>query len=88
MLHRIPVSVPITHTLPEVSDAERLARLHFHVRSGDYFPTLATFLGFIEETLGSTIATDSTMTTLERELVKSLRKDLMHLHQYYRIQPK
>ncbi|MDB5190343.1 MAG: hypothetical protein JWN49_669 [Parcubacteria group bacterium] len=77
----------MVHYLP-VNDTERLARLHFHVKTGDYFPTLATILGFVEETLSNyTQATDS-MPLLEKDLIQSVRKDLMYLHEYYQIDVK
>ncbi len=89
MLRRIPVSVITAKHSLETVDAERLARLHFHLRTGDYFPTLVTVLGFIEETLETYLPSDSTgMPKLECELIKGLRQDLLYLHEHYQIEPK
>ncbi len=77
----------MTHPIP-VNDTERLARLHFHVKTGDYFPTLATILGFVEETLSSYPQDEDSMPLLEKDLIQSVRKDLMYLHEYYQIEVK
>ncbi len=85
MLHRVSIS----HlSASSESDNERLARLHFHLKTGDYFPTLATILGFVEETLGNYTASTDALPPLEQELIRSVRKDLLHLHEYYHIEPK
>lgn len=87
MLYRIPVTSdtnPAAERAASVTDTERLARLHFHLKTGDYFPTLATILGFIEETVSAYPQKDA-LPCLERELIQSVRKDLMYLHEYYQI---
>ncbi|MEO6536360.1 MAG: hypothetical protein ABIT47_01595 [Candidatus Paceibacterota bacterium] len=71
-----------------MTDSERLARLHFHLKTGDYFPMLATILGFVEETIASYSTAPDTLPTLEKELISSVRKDLMYLHEYYQIEMK
>lgn len=88
MLQRIPISIADTEKPPMKTDTERLARLHFHLKTGDYFPTLATILGFVEETISGYPASPDTLPSLERELIHSVRKDLMYLHEYYRIEMK
>lgn len=85
MLYRIPVTIRDQEKPLSKTDTERLARLHFHLKSGDYFPTLATILGFIEETISSYDAAPGSMPVLERELIQGVRKDLMYLHKYYEI---
>lgn len=84
MLYRIPVTSETQKPTSATHDTERLARLHFHLKSGDYFPTLATILGFVEETLSTYPAKDA-MPCLESELLQGVRKDLMYLHEYYQI---
>ena len=69
------------------ADAERIARLHFHIKSGDYFATLATILGFLEETLGDPQAAGP-LPAMEKDLLRSVRKDLMHLDEYYTLAPR
>ncbi|CAN5730875.1 hypothetical protein BH11PAT2_BH11PAT2_07000 [soil metagenome] len=71
-----------------ITDTERLARLHFHVKTGDYFPTLATILGFVQETLNSYPMVADSLPLLEKDLIQSVRKDLMYLHEYYQIEVK
>ncbi len=88
MLYRIPLTVSDQEPPASKTDTERLARLHFHLKSGDYFPTLATILGFVEETVSSIDSGPSGMPALERELIHSVRKDLMYLHTYYHIELK
>jgi hypothetical protein len=88
MLYRIPVTVTEQEKPFPKTDTERLARLHFHLKSGDYFPTLATILGFVEETISSYELKPGSMPALERELIQSVRKDLMYLHKYYSIELK
>lgn len=88
MLKRITAKKNQKTVAVATTDAERLARLHFHIKSGDYFPTLATFLGFVEETLAEPTTARTPLNCMEKELVKSLRKDLMHLHEYYQIEPR
>ena len=86
MLYRIPV--PLTDQekpRAKTTDTERLARLHYHLKSGDYFPTLATILGFVEETISGYQDGPDSMPRLECELIQSVRKDLMYLHEYYSI---
>ncbi|MDB5245590.1 MAG: hypothetical protein JWN90_695 [Parcubacteria group bacterium] len=77
----------MVHSLP-INDTERLARLHFHVKTGDYFPMLATILGFVEETLDTYPEISDSMPLLEKDLIQSVRKDLMYLHEYYQIEVK
>jgi formate dehydrogenase maturation protein FdhE len=88
MLYRIPLTVTDQEKPLVKTDTERLARLHFHLKSGDYFPTLATILGFVEETISSMDAQADSLPALERELIQGVRKDLMYLHTYYRIELK
>ncbi len=88
MLQRIPVSVITAKQSLEAVDAERLARLHLHLRTGDYFPTLVTILGFVEETLAACSTTKDELPHLECDLIRGLRKDLMYLNEHYQIQPK
>ncbi|MDB5274981.1 MAG: hypothetical protein JWO58_3348 [Chitinophagaceae bacterium] len=71
-----------------ITDTERLARLHFHVKTGDYFPMLATILGFIEETLDTYPGLSDSLPILEKDLIQGVRKDLMYLHEYYQIEVK
>jgi hypothetical protein len=88
MIHDISVPISYEEDPPAMTDVERLARLHFHIKTGDYFPMLATILGFIEDTLDTYPASPDTMQTLEKELINSVRKDLMYLHEYYQIELK
>lgn len=69
------------------ADAERLARLRFHIEAGDYFPFVATVLGFVKDTLSGR----GELTPLERmqsEQIDALRKDLIHIHERYDLIPK
>lgn len=75
-------------TAPTAADAERIARLHFHIQSDDYFATLATILGFLEETLGDPHPNTSPLPRMEKDLLRSVRKDLTYLSEYYTLTPR
>jgi hypothetical protein len=67
---------------------ERIERLTFHLKTGDYFPMLATILGFAQETVaGCGCGADSDLLPLETGVLKDTRNDLMYLHKNYRIVP-
>lgn len=69
------------------ADQERLERLRFHIQAADYFPYVATVLGFLRDTL----ANRDPLTPLERmqaEQIDGLRKDLIHIHESYDLVPK
>jgi hypothetical protein len=68
---------------------ERIERLKFHLETGDYFPMLATVLGFIEETVSECECTQIVeKVPLETKAVRDARKDLLYLHRNYYIVPK
>ncbi len=67
---------------------ERLKQLEFHIESGDYFPLLATVLGFLEEGMRECETGSLTLAPVEAKVVEDFRKDLIHLHKNYEIQPK
>lgn len=83
MNERVYALSPIFFVFRDAADDHRIERLEFHLKNGDYFPMLATILGFLQETVKD-CAKDST----QYQLVQDVRKDLMHLHKNYRIEPK
>ncbi len=83
MNERVYALSPIFFTFRDAEDDRRIERLEFHLNAGDYFPMLATILGFLQET-----AKDCAKDDVQYELIKKVRKDLMHLHQNYRITKK
>jgi hypothetical protein len=71
------------------SDDERLEKLKFHLDTGDYFPMLATILGFVQETVTECECADvADILPMETRIVRDTRKDLMYLHSNYHIVPK
>ncbi len=67
---------------------ERIERLSFHLKTGDYFPMLATILGFAQETVaGCGCGTDEALVSLEAGVLKNIRNELLYLHENYRIVP-
>jgi len=62
-------------------DDERIERLHFHLKTGDYFALLATIMGFIEDTLQTAHAMNEPLKERELGLIRELKKDLMYLHE-------
>lgn len=83
MNERVYALSPIFFTFRDAEDDRRIERLEFHLKSGDYFPMLATILGFVEETVKDCAKDD-----VQYGLIQKVRKDLMHLHKNYRIEKK
>ncbi|MEZ4104420.1 MAG: hypothetical protein R3B60_03990 [Candidatus Paceibacterota bacterium] len=65
---------------------ENLDQLHFHVQAGDYFSTLATILGFVEEM----IMEQDTKNAMAYELkvLRQVKKDLLYLNANFDIKAK
>lgn len=76
---------PVAWLFHDKSDDERLARLKFHIDQGDYFPFLASVIGFLEETVRT--CTNDPENKTKAEYAASVRKDLIHLHEYYQLSP-
>ncbi|MEK9160679.1 MAG: hypothetical protein AAB440_01405 [Patescibacteria group bacterium] len=86
MNERVYVLSPLFYTFRDAADDHRIERLEFHVKSGDYFPMLATILGFVEETIAQ--CGKSELAERQYTLLKDVKKDLTHLHQKYEIKKK
>ena len=72
----------------EYPDQERLDRLSYHLETGDYFPMLATVLGFVEESVQScACAKTEKLLPLEAHALKGARTDLMYLHKNFKLVP-
>lgn len=87
MLYRAYSPASVSHSCT-TADKERLARLHFHIQTGDYFSMLSTMLGFVEETLTEFHPAEGTLPGIEKSLLQSVRKDLLDLQENYRIEPR
>lgn len=83
MNERVYALSPIFFVFRDATDDHRIERLEFHLKNGDYFPMLATILGFLQETVK-----DCAKDNVQYQLVQDVRKDLMHLHKNYTIKPK
>lgn len=72
---------------PRYGREEALKRLRFHVKVDDYFATLATLLGFVEEklTLLEKSVNKGQATSLELSILNEMQKDLMYLQKNYHI---
>ena len=85
-------SQPLTSTFINVSsmdtDHERLKQLGIHLKAKDYFATLATVMGFVEETIASADASNKELREREVTFIQDLKKDLLVLHKHYRIEPR
>lgn len=73
---------------PESHDPERLKTLEFHIKSGDYFPLLATIMGFLEESVRECENGFLRIAPIESDVVRQMRQDLIHLYKHYQITPK
>lgn len=71
----------------ESEDAQH-ARLTYHLKSGDFFNTVATIVGFLEGSLIEHSTENPELAAQEVRLAQSLRRDLMYLNERYRIEPK
>ena len=60
--------------------------IEFHVKSNDYFGTLATVLSMVRQNIESHQDKNSNLTNLK--ILKKLEKDLMFLHNNYKIDKK
>lgn len=83
----IPTVTGVSSYSDPRSEYERLNVLAFHIETGDYFPFLATLLGFVEETLTREDDTQESI-SIQLAAVKSARKDLQYLHNHCRIEPR
>jgi hypothetical protein len=69
-------------------EEERLERLTFHLNTGDYFPMLATVLGFVQESVSDcTCSATDELLPIEKDVLENARFDLLYLHKNYRIVP-
>ena len=69
-------------------DDDHLDRLSFHLETGDYFPMLATVLGFVQESVQTCSCSETEeLLPLEATALKGARTDLMYLHKNYRLVP-
>jgi len=67
-------------------DEERLARLHFHIEQGDYFPFLATVIAMLGDTVARCEGAEAG--SMQVNFVEEMRKDLLYLHERYDITPR
>lgn len=93
MLYFLPMSDTFAKPYECQTDAsanpERLAQLEFHLKSGDYFPLLATVLCAVEEGVKRCESgVEHAAEFVDAKVLKSLREDLIYLHKHYAITPK
>ena len=70
------------------TEPERIQQLEYHIETGDYFPLLSTVLGFMEETMQECETGTLSLIPMEADVIRQMRKDLVHLHTHYDILPK
>ncbi|MCB9810934.1 MAG: hypothetical protein H6779_05155 [Candidatus Nomurabacteria bacterium] len=75
--------IKVAYWLVRDAENEEDTRLNFHVKSGDYFSTLATILGFIEEKVGEQDYGGSL--DYELNVLKRMKKDLLYLNDNFDI---
>jgi hypothetical protein len=70
-------------------EAYNRERLLFHVRTGDYFATLATILGLVIDALDTSAADEKPFPPgYYRDVLMSMHDDLVYLHKTHQITPK
>lgn len=67
-------------------EQDNLEELHFHVQAGDYFSTLATILGFVEEMILE--QDEKNVMTYELKVLRRVKKDLLYLNANFDIKAK
>lgn len=67
---------------------KRTRGISFHVENDDYFVTLATIMGLLEDYLKSAMRTGAPPQSLHISILHDLKDDLMHLQRHYRIERK
>lgn len=75
----------LIHDAPPENRIEEIA---FHVKSGDYFATLATILMLLEDSLTDCLKRNSPPSEFQIASLQAQREELMHLHEHYTILPK
>ncbi len=63
---------------------ERMERLAFHIEHGDYFPFLATVIGFLKEAIEDCGVSES---ATKAAFASDMQKDLLYLQEHYRLAP-
>ncbi len=76
---------PATFLFRDESDDARLKRLRFHIEQGDYFPFLASVVGFLEEAVR--VCGSDPESAEKARYAADVRKDLIHLHEHYDLAP-
>jgi hypothetical protein len=87
MEHSYEILLSKFWTIQDAADDSRLERLKFHLEQGDYFPFLATVVGFLKET-AETCRESNEVTDAQMAFTDELRKDLIYLHENYQLAPK
>lgn len=84
-----------TYTIPirawSVRDelpGKRTRGISFHIKNDDYFATLATIMGLLEDSLRSTMRGSAPPQFLYISILHDLKDDLLHLQRHYRIEKK
>lgn len=68
----------------EPSEA-RIREIAFHVKSGDYFATLATIMMLVADSLQDNRLRNEPPSQFHINTVQALKDELMHVHRAYRI---
>ena len=64
---------------------ERKATIEFHVKGGDYFSTLSTILGLLQDSLEDSKRYDLTPTQFQINTLRDLKDELLHVHRLYTV---
>lgn len=80
--------IPRMWLLHDAPSTERADEIAFHVKSGDYFSTLATILMLLEDSLADCAKRQTSPTEFQLSTLQTLKDELMHLHRVYKIVPK
>ena len=67
---------------------DRVEEIAFHVKSGDYFSTLATIMLLLEDSLDDCKQRNVTPSDFHLSTLHALKDELMHLDRNYTIVPK
>ena len=67
---------------------DRVREIAFHVKSGDYFVTLATIMLLLEDSLADCLKRNAPPSDFHLTTLHALKEELMLLHRDYKVTPK
>ncbi len=64
---------------------ERVGTLDFHVETEDYFPSLATLILLVQDSLKESKEAGETPSEYDLDALMKIKEELMHVHENYKL---